>query len=274
MMRMMKRTRLWVAVLGLGVATTACMSAGAISTEQEVRLGAQSAAEINRQLPIITTSNIHNYINELGNSIARQADPRPEIRYTFYVVDSNQVNAFALPGGFIYINRGLIERSNNMSEVAGVLAHEIAHVVHRHGIEQMARMQNAQLGVNLAYILLGRTPGGVEQAGLQVGAGAFFARHSREAEREADASAVQYLAQAGINPQGIVSLFETLLAERQRAPSQVEQWFSTHPLEQERVQNTQALVNALPAAQRQGTTNTAAFRTFQQRLRQMPAARQ
>jgi beta-barrel assembly-enhancing protease len=82
------------------------------------------------------------------------------------------------------------------------------------------------------------------------------------------------MALAGINPQGIVTMFQTLLAERQRAPTQVEQWFSTHPLEQERVQNTQSMVNALPAAQRQGTTNTAAFQQFQQRLRQLPAARQ
>jgi beta-barrel assembly-enhancing protease len=273
MSRFLKFTRRWTLALGLGVAATGCASAGGITTQQEVQLGAQSAAEINRQLPIISQPNIHNYINELGNSIAQRADPRG-IRYTFYVVNSNQVNAFAIPGGFIYINRGLIERSSNMAEVAGVLAHEIAHVTHRHGIEQMARMQNAQLGVNLAYILLGRAPGGLEQAGVQVAGSAYFARHSREAEREADASAVQYMALAGINPQGIVTMFQTLLAERQRAPTQVEQWFSTHPLEQERVQNTQSMVNALPAAQRQGTTNTAAFQQFQQRLRQLPAARQ
>ena len=88
----------------------ACASAAAVSTQQEVQLGAQSAAEINRQLPIVQNANIHSYINQLGNSIAQRADPRG-IRYTFYVVNSNEVNAFAIPGGYVYINRGLIERA-------------------------------------------------------------------------------------------------------------------------------------------------------------------
>ena len=273
-MRVTSRTvRRWTVVLALPVAGGACASAGSVSTQQEVQLGAQSAAEINRQIPIVQNANIHNYINQLGNSIAQRADPRG-IGYRFYVVNSSQVNAFAIPGGHVYINRGLIERSSNMSEVAGVLAHEIGHVVERHGIEQMAQQQNASLGVNLAYILLGRQPSGVEQAGLQVGAGAFFARHSREAEREADADAVRFLAQSGINPQGMVTMFQKLLAERRSAPNRVAGWFSTHPLEEERVQNTQAAINALPASARQGTSNTQAFQTFQQRLRQLPAATQ
>lgn len=270
----MNIVRKWGGILALTSMTAVggCASAASISTQQEVQLGAQSAAEINQQLPIISNANIHSYINQLGNSIA-VVDPRG-IRYTFYVVNSNQVNAFAIPGGFVYINRGLIERASNMSEVAGVLAHEIGHVVERHGIEQLARQQNASLGVNLAYILLGRAPSGIEQAGLQVGAGAFFARHSREAENEADVDAVRFLSQVGINPQGIVSMFQKLLAERRSSPSRVAAWFSTHPLEEDRVANTQAHINSLPASARQGTTNTAAFQTFQQRLRALPAATQ
>jgi beta-barrel assembly-enhancing protease len=270
---MLRVTRRWSVVIALPLAAGGCASAASVTTQQEVQLGAQSAAEINRQLPIIQTASIHSYINQLGNSIAQRADPRG-IGYRFYVVNSNQVNAFAIPGGHVYINRGLIERSSNMSEVAGVLAHEIGHVVERHGIEQMAQQQNASLGVNLAYILLGRTPSGVEQAGLQVGAGAFFAKHTREAEREADADAVRFLVQSGINPQGMVTMFQKLLAERQRAPTRVESWFSTHPLEEERVQNAQNAINALPASSRQGAVNTQAFQTFQQRLRQLPAATQ
>lgn len=265
------RMRRWAGVLALsGVAAGA--PACAPSLEQEVQMGRQYAAEINQQLPIVQDAAIHRYINDLGNRIARQADQRG-IQYTFYVVNSDVVNAFAVPGGFIYINRGLIDRTANLAELAGVLGHEIGHVVERHGVDQMVRMQRAELGVNLAYVLLGRAPSGVEQAGLQVGAGAFFARHSREAEREADELAVRYVLEAGINPMGVVTFFEKLMQEQQRAPSRVEQWFSTHPLTQERVDATRSAVEAIPQAQRQNlTTNNSAYQQFQARVRQLPAA--
>lgn len=271
---MLRVTRRWSVVIALPVVASGCASAAGVTTQQEVQLGAQSAAEINRQIPIVTNANIHSYINQLGNSIAQRADPRG-IGYRFYVVNSNQVNAFAIPGGHVYINRGLIERSSNMSEVAGVLAHEIGHVVQRHGIEQMARMQNVGLGANLAFILLGRRPGQIEQAAVGAGLqGLVVAPHSRDAEREADADAVRFLVQSGINPQGMVTMFQKLLAERRSAPNAVQSWFATHPGEEERVQNTQNAINALPASSRQGATNTQAFQTFQQRLRQLPATRQ
>jgi beta-barrel assembly-enhancing protease len=264
------------AVLALSgsAALGGCASAGAISPQQEAQMGAQYAAEINSQLPIVQNPQVHNYINQLGNSIAQRADQRG-IRYTFYVVNSPEVNAFAIPGGHIYINRGLIERSRNMAELAGVLGHEIGHVVERHGLDQMARMQNAELAVNLGYILMGRAPSGVEQVGLQVGAGAFFARHSRQAEFEADNVAINYMIAAGIDPNGIVGMFQTLLQERQRAPAGVEQWFSTHPLTEDRIESVNRAIAALPAgSSRNLATDTPAFREFQQRVRQLPAARQ
>jgi beta-barrel assembly-enhancing protease len=274
-MHLLKNLRAWAGVTALaGGMTVAGGCAPAVTTQQEVQMGRQYAAEINRQLPIVQDAAIHRYINQLGNTIARAADPRG-IQYTFYVVNSSQVNAFAVPGGFIYLNRGLIERADNMAEVAGVLGHEIGHVVARHGIDQMQRMQNAEMAVNLAYILLGRQPGTVEQIGLQAGAGAYFARHSREAENEADALAVQYLAQVGINPEGIPTFFAKLLDDQQRQPARVEQWFMTHPLTQDRLENTQSFVQRIPAQQRQQMTrNTQDFQQFQQRLRQLPAARQ
>src|SRR5690606_21936667 len=128
-----------VAALGGTAVVGGCASAASISPQQEAQLGAQYAAEINQQLPIVQNSAVHSYINELGRSIASRVDPR--LNYTFYVVNSDQVNAFAVPGGYIYVNRGLIERAESMSELAGVLGHEIGHVVERHGLEQMARQQ-------------------------------------------------------------------------------------------------------------------------------------
>jgi beta-barrel assembly-enhancing protease len=264
--------RRWTGILALSGATVGMSTACAPSLQEEVQMGRQYAAEINRQLPIVDDAQVHRYINQLGNQIARAADQRG-IQYTFYVVNSDVVNAFAVPGGFIYINRGLIDRSENLSELAGVLGHEVAHVVARHGVDQMVRMQRAEMGANLAFVLLGRAPGQAEQLGLQLGAGAFFARHSREAEREADDLAVQYLVRAGIDPNGIVTFFQKLMQDQQRRPSVVEQWFATHPLTQERVENTRAAVQAVPAAQRQNlTTNTREFQQFQARVRQLPAA--
>jgi beta-barrel assembly-enhancing protease len=262
-------TRRWAGVLALTGAAAGIGSGCAPSLQDEVQMGRQYAAEINRQLPIVQDAAVHRYINELGSQIARAADPRG-LQYQFYVVNSGVVNAFAVPGGFIYINRGLIDRTENMSELAGVLGHEIGHVVARHGVDRMVQMQRAELGLALGSILLGQ-PGAAAATGVQLAGGLYFARHSREAEREADDLAVQYLPRAGINPAGIVTFFEKLLQEQRRAPGPVEQWFATHPLTQERVDNTRAAVQAIPAAQRQNlTTNTQAYQQFQARVRQLP----
>lgn len=253
-----------VGVLGSGLAVSGCASAGSISAEQEAQLGAQYSAEINQQLPIVQNSAIHSYINQLGRSIATRVDPR--LNYTFYVVNAPEVNAFAVPGGYIYINRGLIERASTMSELAGVLGHEIGHVVERHGLEQMARMQNTQLGVNLAYVLLGRQPGTIEQVALQGGAGVFFASHSRSDENQADEVAVQYMIQAGIDPNGMVSMFQRLIEEQQRSPSAVEQWFSTHPLTQDRIDHVRSLI-AARGNPGNLTRDSQAYQTFRSRIR-------
>jgi beta-barrel assembly-enhancing protease len=264
--------RRWTGIMALSgtAAVTAC--APAVTTQQEVQMGAQYAAEINRQLPIVQDAALNNYINQLGNTIARQADPRG-IQYRFYIVDARAVNAFAIPGGHIYINRGLIERTENMAELAGVLGHEIGHVVERHGIDQMQRMQRAEMGLILGSILLGQ-PSPAVQAGVQVAGGLYFARHSREAENEADQRSVEYLSRVGINPEGVPSFFAKLLEEQRRQPSAVEQWFATHPLTTERLAYTQQLVSQVPASQRaQMTTTTQAYRDFVTRLRQLPQPR-
>lgn len=273
---LLNRYRSPVLALALGGAVaTAGGCAPAISTEQEVQIGRENAAQVNQQLPIVRDAAINQYINDLGRSIARVADPRG-IPYTFYVVNSNVVNAFALPGGYVYVNRGLIERADNASELAGVLSHEVAHVVERHGIEQVQRAQNANLGLSLLYgVLLGRNPGGLEQIGIQAGGGLVFASYGRDAEREADLRGVDYMVRAGYNPNGMVTFFNELLAERQRNPSRLEQWFATHPLTEERIQNTSRAVAAIPNLNsRNLATDTRAFQTFRSRVRSLPATSQ
>ena len=268
-----RRVRHTAAVACLGGAGLAAGCAPAISTQQEVQIGADYARQINQQLPLVRDQATLNYVDQIGQQIARVADPRG-IRYHFYVVNSDVVNAFALPGGHVYLNRGLIERTDNVAELAGVLAHEVGHVAQRHSVDQMQRAQNANLGLQVLYgVLLGRNPGGLEQAAIQVGGGAVFAGYTRDAEREADAVAVDYLLRTGYNPNGMVTFFQKLLAMQQRQPSSVEQWFATHPTTAERVQNTQALINqrGVPA---NATTNTQAFTNFRNRLANLQPAPQ
>lgn len=264
-------TTLLARPLALGlVAGSAALAACGIGAQQEIEMGQQYAAEINRQLPIVDDPVVHRYINDLGNRIQRQPGAR-DIPYTYYVVNINEVNAFAVPGGFVYINRGLIDRTENLSELAGVLAHEIGHVEARHSVQMLERMQAAQAGVAVASILLGGPPGGLAGAAVDIGAAAYFARHSREAEHEADAIAVQLLPGAGIDPGGIVTFFRKLLDEQQRAPSTVEQWFATHPLTEERIVTTRELIRALPPERLANLQVTSAdYSSFKNRVRQLP----
>ena len=238
-------------------------------------MGAQYATEVNRQLPIVDDATLNRYINSLGTQLAQGGTRmRAEgLRYQFFIVNSNVVNAFAVPGGYVYVNRGVIERADNTSELAGVLAHEIAHVEQRHSIQQMQKANNANLGLTLAYVLLGRQPSGAEQAAIQVGGGLVFARYSRQDEDEADGVAVPLMVRAGISPNGLPSFFRQLVAERQQSPSALEQWFSTHPDTEERITHTQRLIAQIPASQLRGlTTNTQGFADFKARMRRYPAA--
>jgi beta-barrel assembly-enhancing protease len=256
--------------LGL-VAGSTTLAACGISTQEEVEMGRQYAAEVNRQLPIVDDPAIHRYINQLGNHIQRQPGAR-DIPYTFYVVNIQEVNAFAIPGGFVYLNRGLIERTANLAELAGVVAHEIGHVEARHSMEMLERMQAAQAGVTIGSILLGIPPEGLAGAVVDIGATAYFASHSREAENEADVIAVQMLPGAGIDPNGIVTFFQKLLEEQERSPSRVEQWFATHPLTADRIANTRDMIRSLPPERLRNLQVTSAeYQTFRQRVSQLPA---
>lgn len=261
------RVRRYAAIAALATATAGA-GACAISQQQELELGRQYAVEINEQLPIIEDAEVHRYVNLLGDRIAQQGGR--QLDYTFFVVNTDVINAFAVPGGYVYVNRGLIERTDNLSEFAGVLGHEIAHVELRHGVEQMEAMQRAQLGVALGSILLG-PPQGAAAAAVNVGAGLYFARNSREAEHEADALAVPLLVNAGIHPRGLATFFEELIAERERTPSALEQWFSTHPLTEERIDAAEARIAQLPAGSLNGLImDSDNFKRVQSRLRAMP----
>lgn len=254
--------------LTLGLVAGATTVAGCVSTQQELAMGRQYSAEINQQLPIVEDGAINRYINQLGSLIQRQPGNR-DIPYSFYVVNIDQVNAFAVPGGYVYINRGLIERAANLSELAGVVGHEIGHVEARHSAEMLERMQAAQAGLAIGSILLGQPPEGVAGAAVQVGAQAYFSHHSREDELEADAIAVRLLPGAGIHPHGVETFFRKLLDDRERTPSALEQWFSTHPLTEERIAHVRELI-AVNGPYSGLQTTSRAFQDFKARVSALP----
>lgn len=252
------------------VAITCSLAACGVSTQQEVQMGQEYARQINAQLPIVQDPELNRYINVLGDSIARLTS-RADLDWRFFIVDSKEVNAFAVPGGFIYINRGLIERTDRMDEVAGVLGHEIGHVVRRHTVKQMEKAQGANIGVTLACVLTSVCNSQVAGAAINIAGGAVFARFSRQDEIEADNEGFNNVVRAGISPVGMVTMFQKLLAERRSRPAGVEAWFLTHPLEEDRIAAIQARINQIPPATlaRLGT-DTRNFHTFKARLQSLP----
>jgi predicted Zn-dependent protease len=254
-------------------ATAALTLACGVSEDEEVSLGRQNADQINAQLPIITDPAVRGYIQELGTHIARTTS-RADLDWHFYVVNTPQINAFALPGGYIYINRGLIESTEKLSELAGTLGHEIGHVIQRHSVERMETAQKTNVGVAVLCTLTNICESGLGQAAVQVGGSAFFARHTRLDELQADSEAVVNVSRAGIDPNGIPELFEVLLKERAQAPTMVESWFASHPLEEARIERAKRLITDLDL---EGEGNllidTPNFQAFKARVSTLPQPR-
>jgi predicted Zn-dependent protease len=254
----------------VGIAITCSLTACSISQQQEVQMGQEYAQQINAQLPIIQDPEINRYVNVLGDSIARLTNRR-DLDWQFFIVDSKEVNAFAVPGGFVYVNRGLIERSDQMDELAGVLGHEIGHVVKRHTVKQMQKAQGANIGVTLACVLTGVCNNQAAGAAINVLGGAVFARFSRQDEAEADQEGFNNVVHAGISPVGMVTMFRKLLEERKAHPGAVESMFLTHPLEEDRIQAVQAQINKIPPGQLASLgTDTRNFHAFKSRIQSLP----
>jgi predicted Zn-dependent protease len=234
-------------------------------------MGSNFATQIAKELPLVKDPEITRYITILGDSLARVADQR-NLDWHFAVVDSREVNAFAVPGGFIYINRGLIERATTMAQVAGVIGHEIGHVTRRHSIKQMQKAQGANIGATLLCTLTAACNSGLSQTALSLGANAAFAKFSRTDEAEADDEGVRYVIRAGIDPNGIPEMFEILQKERKTAPTEIDRFFASHPMEESRITETRRMIAAVPAAQLKGLTrDTPNFQAFKKRLLSLPA---
>ena len=249
------------------------LAACSVSEDQEVALGRKDAEEINSQLPIVTDPAISGYIQDLGESIAKKTS-RSDLDWHFYVVNTRQVNAFALPGGFIYVNRGLIESTDRLDELTGTLGHEIGHVIERHSVKQMQKAQKANAGIAVVCTLTNICNNGLARTAVQVGGSALFAKYSRGDELQADSESVVNVTRAGYDPQGIPDLFQVLLKEREYQASRVEGWFATHPLEEARIQRAKDLIAHLPLeGPERLIVDTPEFEAFKTRVSQLPEPR-
>jgi predicted Zn-dependent protease len=216
-----------------------------ISIDEEWKLGQQLAQDVATQVRLSNDPTLNNYVRSVGQKIVAQTPaPFNQLPWDFHVVEDPAINAFAIPGGHVYVNTGLIENSDNAAELAGVMAHEISHVVARHSTEQMTRQYGLSI---LAGLVLGQNPGQLSQIAAQIVAGGALARFSRDAEAEADELGIKAMAAAGYNPIGMATMFEELLEHQQSQPSRVEQFFSTHPLTAERASAARRRAEALGA---------------------------
>jgi hypothetical protein len=205
------------------------------SPQQDVEIGAQSAAEAERQLPVVNDNQINAYVNNIGQKLAANAGG-PGFRYQFKVINASDINAFALPGGYIYINRGILEGAKNEGEVAGVLAHEIAHSSLRHGTHQASKAYAAQAGLQILGGLLGGKVGNntaqILNAVGGIGLNALFLKFSRDLETQADIRGAQILAASGYSPNDMIGFFRTL---EQVDKTRKTNWTSSHPAPPDRI---------------------------------------
>jgi predicted Zn-dependent protease len=227
-----------------------------ISLEKEIQMGRQLAAEIERQVKLVDDPTINEYVNRVGQNLVRNSDAK--VPFTIKVVESDEINAFALPGGFFYVNSGLILAADDESELAGVMAHEIAHVAARHGTENASKAQIVNIA-SLPLIFLG----GVGGFALRQAAGFLipmqFLQFSRKAEAEADYLGVEYLYKTGYDPGAAVSFFEKLQARESARPGTVSKMFSTHPPTGDRIEMTKKNIEAVLPDKEQYVVTTSEF---------------
>lgn len=221
-----------VALATPGAQTRIAPDKNKYSPADDVKLGQQAAAQAKKELPMLNDSRVDNYVEDIGARLVRviPAELRhPEFQYTFDVVNQKEINAFALPGGPMFLNRGMLESAQNEAQVAGVMAHELSHVALRHGTAQATKGEKFQVGAVAGQILgaiIGGTAGSVIAQGSQFGLGAYFMKYSREYESQADLLGAQMMARAGYDPHEMANMFRII---EKQGGSSGPQWLSDHP---------------------------------------------
>ncbi len=243
------------------------------SPKDDVKLGRDAAAQVEQQLPILRDDNVTSYVSDIGQRLVAAIPPElqhPEFHYTFKVVNVKEINAFALPGGPMYVNRGMIEAAKTEGEVAGVVAHELSHVALRHGTAQATKATPYEVGTIAGAILgaiVGGNAGTLIAQGTQFGLGTAFLRFSREFEKQADIEGSQIMARAGYDPREMANMFKTI---EQQGGSGGPQWLSDHPNPGDRYSYISKEAQSLHVEN--ARHDSAAFQSVQARLHQMSPA--
>ncbi|HXC33966.1 MAG TPA: M48 family metallopeptidase [Verrucomicrobiae bacterium] len=238
------------------------------SLQREIALGKQAAMEVEKTAKLINDPVVTEYVNRVGQNLVRNSDAK--VPFTIKVIDSDEINAFALPGGFFYVNSGLILRADEEAELAGVMGHEIAHVAARHGTKTATKGELMQLATIPIMILVpyGAAGYGIYE-GLNLAIPMSYLKFTRDAEREADFLGLQYMYKAGYDPNAFVSFFEKIEAEERRHPGSIPKIFSTHPPTPDRVQKAQEEIATILPARDEYVVSTSEFDTVKARLRRI-----
>ncbi|HLB92388.1 MAG TPA: M48 family metallopeptidase [Terriglobales bacterium] len=233
------------------------------SLDTEIRMGKQYAMQVENSVKLVQDPVVNEYVNRIGQNLVRNSDAK--VPFTIKVIDSDEVNAFALPGGFFYVNSGLILAADEEAELAGVMAHEISHVAARHGMRQMTRANWAQIGtLPLIFVGGGIGYGIYEAAGL--GLPLTFMKFQRNFEAEADYLGLQYMYKTGYDPQAFISFFEKIQAKEKKKPGTIAKAFASHPQTPDRIEASQKEIATILPAKPQYIVTTSEFDDVKARL--------
>ncbi len=240
------------------------------SLEREVALGKALAQEVERQSKLVDDPVVTEYVNRVGQNLVRNSDA--QVPFTIKVIDSDELNAFALPGGFFYVNTGLVLAADEEAELAGVMAHEIAHVTARHATRNATKAELVQLA-SIGLIFIGGWPGfGIQQAASFL-IPLKFLQFSRSAEREADFLGLQYMYKAGYDPNAFITFFEKVRGEEKKRPGHVPKAFSTHPPTPERITKAQEEIAQILPSRPEYIVTTSDFNAVKARLSRLEIGR-
>jgi predicted Zn-dependent protease len=235
------------------------------SLEKEMALGKQLAEEVQRQAKVVEDPLISEYVNRIGQNLVRNSDAK--VPFTFQVIEGESPNAFALPGGYVFVYTALLKIADEEDELAAAMAHEIAHVAARHMTRQATKSQIANLaGVPVSVILGGGIGGAVARQAAGVALPAAFMKFTRADESEADYLGVQYLYAAGYDPNGAISIFEKLESLEKKQPGTVARIFSTHPMDAARIRKTEEEIGRILPSRDEYAINTSEYTGIRQRL--------
>ena len=233
------------------------------SIEKEIALGKQMAQEVERQAKIVDDPIIAEYVNRVGQNLVRNSDAK--VPFTIKVIDSEEINAFALPGGFFFVNTGILLNADNEAEMAGVMGHEIAHVAARHGTRQASAAQTARLAT-IPLIFMGGWAGYGAYQAMSIAVPMGFLQFSKAYESEADMLGLEYMYKAGYDPTAFVDFFEKVQSQEKRKPGTMSKVFSTHPPTEDRIKHSQAIIEKYLKAKPEYVVNTSEFNDVKARV--------